>query len=123
MKKGAAFIAPAAVLMGSCAPADTLETYEYVGIDFGTSITGSLNRLEGCYVVKSEIGGFRAVFPEGTNVEGSVVQLPSANGGDALALGRAYRFNGAMNNNDRRSGVRRLCPTKSFTINSVGDPR
>lgn len=107
----------------SCAnPAAVLPTYRYVGIELSGSIEGTLVRDGGCIRVQSPTETFVPIWPRGTAVMPSGVQLPAANGGELIQFERPVAMMGghtAGSGGMRNYDVVRRCGGKAFLVNSA----
>ena len=107
--------------ISSCSSPQPFSTYEYVGIDLGTAVSGSLRVVEGCVVIdaEDEIGTINAVFPEGTSFDGTFALLPAQNGGARVQLGQTYTYEGGLQATKAKRRTSSLCPERSFIINRI----
>ncbi|HEY0012945.1 MAG TPA: hypothetical protein VGB79_08850 [Allosphingosinicella sp.] len=115
-------LALATLCAASCAtPAPTLPTYRYAGIELSGAIEGTLLRTGNCIRVQSADETFVPVWPRGTIVSASGMQLPAANGGALIPFGRHAAMRGGLNPGD--GGIRNYdiigrCGGRGFLVNS-----
>lgn len=109
--------------MAACATSPGLETYDYRGIDLGTSISGRLEIRTGCLVINSEVGPVRAILPKGSRLMGEVLSLPNANGGSTHNIGQKLKFDGGFQGPPSAENTVTACPDRGFIVNRIEDVR
>lgn len=115
-------LAIAALGAASCTtPTPTLPTYRYAGIELSGAIEGTLLRTGNCIRVQAADENSVPIWPRGTTVSASGMQLPAATGGELIAFGAQVIIRGGLN--PGAGGIRNYdligrCGGRAFLVNT-----